>query len=136
MARTLRPRLVFRPVPGAQAQAVAHAAGELDGLGRRIVFNAKQRVNVRSGELRDSMGHNVTTEPSRAQLVVFARARHAAWVHDGTRPHEIRPLNAKALRFEVGGRVVFARRVWHPGYAGNPFLRDAVNEEMRRSNLL
>ncbi|WP_280188863.1 MULTISPECIES: hypothetical protein [Nocardia] len=131
----MRPRLVFQPPPDAQARAVAIAADRLDRLGGRIVFNAKGRVNVRSGELRESIGHNVTTEPSRARLLVFARARHAAYVHDGTRPHEIRPLNAKALRFEAGGRVVFARRVWHPGYAGNPFLRDAVNEELGRTAL-
>ncbi|MDE1673865.1 HK97 gp10 family phage protein [Nocardia gipuzkoensis] len=127
-----RARMVFRPPPGVQARAVAHAATELDDLGRRIVFNAKRRVNVRSGELRDSIGHNVTADSSQARLRVFATARHARWVHDGTRAHEIRPLNAKALRFEVGGRVVFARRVWHPGYAGNPFLRDAATEELGR----
>ena len=33
----------------------------------------------------------------------------------GTEPHTIVPKNAKALRFEVGGEVVFAMKVNHPG---------------------
>lgn len=125
-----RSRLVFAPPPGALAHAVAVAADRMDDLGDRIVFNARQRVNVGTGELRDSIGHRISVGRDQVVLTVFATARHAKFVHDGTRAHAIVPLNARALRFEIGGRVVFARRVWHPGYAGNPFLRDAVNDEL------
>jgi len=38
----------------------------------------------------------------------------------GTRPHMIYP-HGKALRFEVGGKVVFAKYVRHPGTRPNPF---------------
>jgi len=55
-------------------------------------------------------------------------ANYSAPVHEGARPHVIRPRNARALRFEVaGGRIVFARRVNHPGNAPNPFIRNAVH---------
>ena len=33
----------------------------------------------------------------------------------GTRPHEITPKKAKALRFVVDGRTVYAKSVEHPG---------------------
>ncbi len=46
--------------------------------------------------------------------------------HDGARPHIIRPRRAKALRFVIGGRVVFARKVNHPGSVGTQFLRNAL----------
>lgn len=105
-------------------------------LGPRIVANAKRRVNVRSGALKRSIGHSVSRRGPLVRLLVFARARHARFVHDGTRPHVIRPRNARALRFEVGGRIVFAQRVNHPGYKGNPFLRDAVREELTRDRLI
>ena len=39
----------------------------------------------------------------------------AATTDRGARPHVIRPRRAKALRFVVDGRVVFARVVHHPG---------------------
>jgi hypothetical protein len=47
--------------------------------------------------------------------------------HDGARPHVIRPRRAKALRFVIGGRVVFARKVNHPGSVGTQFLRRGLD---------
>jgi hypothetical protein len=44
------------------------------------------------------------------------------FVHEGTRPHTIIPKQAKALRFVVGGRIVYATKVNHPGTAPNPYL--------------
>lgn len=49
-------------------------------------------------------------------------------VNDGTRPHIIRPRRARALRFTVNGRVVFARVVNHPGTKPRPFLDRALRE--------
>jgi hypothetical protein len=45
-----------------------------------------------------------------------------------TKPHVIEPRNAKALRFIIGGRVVFARRVHHPGsrITEKRFTRNAI----------
>lgn len=53
-------------------------------------------------------------------------APHALFVHWGTKAHEIRPKQNRPnphLRF-IGktGRFVFAKRVWHPGYKGDPYL--------------
>lgn len=53
---------------------------------------------------------------------------YAGFVNDGTRPHVIRPRRAKALRFTVGGRVVFAKVVNHPGQRAQPFLDRALRE--------
>lgn len=55
--------------------------------------------------------------------------RHPAalYVTGGTRPHIIRPRRpGGVLRFTVGGRVVYARYVNHPGNKPNSFLRDAL----------
>lgn len=46
----------------------------------------------------------------------------ALFVTLGTRPHLIRPVQARALRFTVGGRVVYAQLVHHPGNKPNDFL--------------
>ncbi len=49
------------------------------------------------------------------------------YVVNGTRPHIIRPRRpGGVLRFTVGGRVVYARYVSHPGTRPNDFLTDAL----------
>lgn len=51
----------------------------------------------------------------------------------GTRPHIIRPRKKKGvLRFEVGGEVVFAKVVRHPGYKGDNFLARALDRARSR----
>lgn len=54
------------------------------------------------------------------------KARHALFVHWGTRAHVIRPRRKKALRWPSGAGgstgFVFARFVNHPGYKGDPWL--------------
>lgn len=48
-------------------------------------------------------------------------ASYARWVHWGARPHIILPKNKKILRFPVGARFRFAKKVKHPGYRGDPW---------------
>lgn len=127
-----RLRGIYNRIPGVQRRAVNRARRDMDDLGRRIVANARRRVNVRSGALRDSIGYRIIDGGDQLRLRIFATAPHARWVHDGTRPHEIRPRHARALRFRTGGRVVFAQRVWHPGTRGTKFLAKAVEEEKAR----
>ena len=61
-------------------------------------------------------------------MKVGSDLEYAGFVNDGTAPHIIRPRRAQALRFVVGGRVVFAKVVHHPGTRGNPFLDRALRE--------
>lgn len=44
----------------------------------------------------------------------------------GTKPHEILPRFASALRFEIGGRTIFAKRVQHPGTRPQRIVRRTV----------
>lgn len=58
-----------------------------------------------------------------------ARLRNAApyahFIEEGTRPHPISARRSGTLRFEVGGQVVYRRRVMHPGTKPRPFMRQA-----------
>lgn len=57
---------------------------------------------------------------------ITVRHHAVGYVINGTAPHQIRPRTKKALRFTVGGRVVFARLVNHPGTQPNDFLNKAL----------
>jgi len=102
---------------------------ELREAARQVVNRAKVLAPVRTGRLRSS----IRAEPPRifslrGSVTVGSDLEYAAMVNDGTRPHVIRPRNAKVLRFTVGGQVVFARVVNHPGTKARPFLDRALRE--------
>lgn len=93
---------------------------------------AKILAPVDTGRLRAS----IRVERRRTLLLrtvwtIGSDVFYAPYVNDGTAPHVIRPRNAQALRFRVGGRIVYARVVNHPGTRPNPFLDRALREVTR-----
>lgn len=64
----------------------------------------------------------------RSVYTIGSDVSYADMVHNGTPPHTIRPRNKQALRFRIGGRIVFAKVVHHPGTKARPFLDRALRE--------
>ena len=61
-------------------------------------------------------------------------APHAAFVHWGSRAHDIKPKNRKALRWPGRGGFIFAKFVRHPGYKGDPyFVTEATPDEVLKT---
>lgn len=86
-----------------------------------------------SGELESSLVVQPVPTPAGMTCQVIADSPHARFYHDGTRPHQIRPVNAKVLRFpgRSSGVIVFtAGPVNHPGTASHPFLITALASEL------
>jgi hypothetical protein len=100
-------------------------------LALSAVREQKIEVPRRTGNLGRSIRIGRVT-PNEAQTI--ASASYALYVHEGTKAHDIRPKNRKALAFPAagsstlggrvrsGGRVRFAKRVRHPGTKANPFM--------------
>ena len=103
-------------------------AREMRSWQRQTATQAKVTVPVRTGNLgRSHREGRVTHSAARdTHGSVHNDADYALYVHEGTRPHVIRPRFRQALRFQVGGSTVFARRVNHPGTRGRPWLRNAA----------
>jgi hypothetical protein len=99
------------------------------GLVSTISSVAKGLAPVRTGLLRASIHPDPVRRsgPWSLDTGVSADAPYAAPVHQGARPHLIRPRHARFLRFEVEGRTVFARQVRHPGQRAQPFLTNAAH---------
>lgn len=119
-------------VDQAQMRRVIRGASrtELENTGRRVVNRAKILCPVDTGRLRASIrGRANRTWTLRPQFTVSTNVDYAPMVHDGTRPHTIRPRTKQALKFTVGGQVVFAKVVHHPGTRARPFLDRALREE-------
>lgn len=104
-------------------------------VGRMLVPALKDNTPVRTGKLRASTRFQVQGSGDNQRLEVRQGARtetgvfYRPFVTDGTGPHEIRPVNRQALRFQIGGRTVFAKRVMHPGTRANPYHKRTVQEQ-------
>lgn len=103
------------------------------GPGERLLRRKAERVAEtarRYAASHGSMADGIivgTYQDKRIEVISTHPA--TGWVHDGTPPHQIRPRRTGGmLRFEVGGRIVFARVVNHPGYRGDPFLTNALRD--------
>lgn len=113
--------------------------------GSPIAVKATQdEAPKRDWKLHDS----IESRPTPKGFSVIATAPHTPFVVLGTKPHEIRPVHAKALRFfpsatglieHTGGgplrmlqatalQPVFAKRVMHPGTKPNPFFKRAKDK--------
>ncbi len=111
------------------AAVIAALGGQLDDIIQEEIDQSG--LKTRSGRLRQSV-ELVADEVSVAAQVDGAAVPYAAIQEYGgtTRSHVIEAINAAALRFEIGGRPVFARRVQHPGSVipAHSFLRTALAE--------
>lgn len=81
---------------------------------------------VRTGTLRRS--HTVTRYPNRMAVSISANTPYALMVHEGYGPFEIRPREKKALYWKGARHPV--KKVRHPGYKGNPWMRRAVEQNL------
>ncbi len=102
---------------------------------RTIALSAVREQKLLAPRKTGNLGRTIhigAVTPTRAETI--ASADYAAYVERGTRPHEIRPRNRKALRWaadsgsarltgtpRTGGRVRFAKRDQHPGTRSQPF---------------
>lgn len=93
-------------------------------MSRQTENRAIVQTPVDTGLLRGSHGREVFVEGTRAVGVVYNTAEYVLPVHEGwQRTAPIVPVNGRALRFRINGRVVIVARVNTPAsYAGRPWL--------------
>lgn len=99
---------------------------------RKLRERTARVAAIARSEAPGSMGLYISWKiqeaPRGLQGVIVCDHPAVRYVLDGTRPHIIRPRRVKALRFDVGGRTVFAKIVHHPGTRSDPFLQRALRE--------
>jgi hypothetical protein len=86
---------------------------------------SKASAPVKTGRLRRSI-HNVMKNIMHGE--VSTATEYAKFVELGTRAHAITPKKAKVLAFKVDGRMVFAKRVWHPGTKGQFYMKHSTQK--------
>ena len=104
--------------------------------GLRECLGARRYSDV-TGRLTKSAYKRYVNNPRGAAGVFGFRANHASYVDEGTPPHAIEAKGGGMLRFNVGGAVVFAKRVNHPGTQPDRFLErgETKAEQVLRSEI-
>jgi hypothetical protein len=102
----------------------------VDSLAKRKLSG--QVLHVRTGNLRSSQGPpTIEIRGGKLVAVEVNTASYARALHDGSRPHEIRPRRRAWLTgWSYGGAPVFTKVVHHPGTRAKPWLRDSLTEVM------
>ena len=99
----------------------------MDETIRILLRYADRNTPDKTGTLRRGNQSEVSASGDYGR--VFNQVPYANYVHGGTRPHVIRPRSpGGVLAFTIGGQMVFAKRVNHPGTKANPFYDHAVSQ--------
>jgi len=79
--------------------------------------NAKLEAPARTGRLRAGIHSRINPLNGKVESTVG----YGIFVHEGTSPHIIRPVNKKALYWKGAAHPV--KLVHHPGTKANPFMK-------------
>ncbi len=91
--------------------------------------SAQQYAPFKTGTLRRSIHADVTNSGFTGTVLQNPEeAPYGAFIEYGTSPHEITPVNKKALFWK--GALNPYRRVMHPGTAAHPFMTPAMENNI------
>lgn len=145
----------FKYMPKDMNPVLARA---INAFCRKVQSAARDKENhryvSRTGRLERSGVNTMDAKPEKLEGSVFLDneavvnekgAHYAAYVHEGTKPHDIFPKEKKMLKFATSkntarwrsvpygrfqkGRFTFAFGVSHPGTKPDPFLYNAAERE-------
>jgi hypothetical protein len=98
----------------------------------RTVTLAKRRVKNRTGKTQRSIRRRNASQRKAAVVATHG----ARFLEAGAKAHQIQPRRMKAMKFNVGGQPVFARKAQHPGARKQPFLHRSARESLEQTDIL
>lgn len=104
---------------GVNADPLVRAA--LQNSAVRIQSNVRDRAPHRTGALQRS----VLTTVDADQAVVRVEEKYGIWIEEGTKAHQITPVNKKALFWS--GAFSPVKSVMHPGTPARPFFVPGID---------
>lgn len=99
-----------------------------DEVGPQVLDALKEQTPVRTGRLKSSQRSSRTSAGATTRVEWNAHTPYAPYVVHGTKPHEIRPVAGRALRWVGAGGVHFAKVVHHPGTKANDYPGRVMDE--------
>lgn len=125
--------LMRSPSGPVMRRAIVVADLLVEGAKSRVGYNVEKEPGLGSAgggqHLRDTITKRFVPEGGGISIWIGSSSPIARLHHEGTKPHEIVPRNGRFLVFYWPkiGRVVFLKRVNHPGTKANRYLTDAAH---------
>jgi hypothetical protein len=112
-----------------QGEKVKKRAIELAPVGKPDPLGRPKSDGTPPGNLRSHIVKRIVHGTKGVTVLVGVwGVPYARFVHEGAKPHVIRPVRSQYLVFMGSeGQVVFAREVNHPGNKPNRFLNRALD---------
>jgi len=98
----------------------------MPSIARRLQNELMIVVPVLTGRLKNSIKVTATDEGLTIGMVEYGK-----WIEFGVPPHIITPKSKKALKFKINKKIVFAKKVRHPGSRPNPFIRNTIMTKLK-----
>lgn len=121
-------QIVFKLDNAVYAQIVHGRGGPVDTdlrkRAERLRILAVRQVGKDTGRLARDIGVQMIPGPNGPTALVGSNNRIALIHHEGTRRHPITARPGRTLRFAHRGKIVYARKVMHPGTRPNRYLTD------------
>jgi hypothetical protein len=93
---------------------------------------AKRRVPVRTGRTRSSIRRKNASQRKATVVGNYP----VNFIDAGTKAHDIRPRNARVLRFEDGGHTVFTKKVHKRRQPARPFKKESAQAGLRKVDII
>lgn len=122
----------FRLDQGRVARLLRLPGGLVDrSLRRRVERVQSAAERLAPGSMGRGIRSSIRYEADGPVGVITSTHPATVYVVNGTRPHIIRPRRPNGvLRFTIGGRVVYAKFVSHPGTRPNNFMIEALRQAL------
>lgn len=104
---------------------------DLIARGEKLKQLAYGTINHKTGLLGRSLEINYHRGIVNPHIEVGSPVKYAYYVHEGTAPHLITPKTNRTVRFVIGGKVVYAEKVHHPGTKPTKFLSRHLGSVVR-----
>jgi hypothetical protein len=101
----------------------------------RIAPDIKQKFELKTpratGNLAENWAYNITASGEGSTLTFSNNVGYLDAVIKGRRPGIIKAKEGGVLAFQIGGKQIFTKSVYHPGTAPNDFTQGIDDEYLR-----
>ena len=93
---------------------------------KKAAEQAKENVAATTAFKGDVLKKQVKIhQAGQYEFQIYMDSKIAAYMNDGTKPHEIRARRVRFLKFIQAGKFIYRKRVYHPGTKATHFFDEA-----------